>query len=392
MSIKHGAGIVTDGLNFAFDAYAYSGDARFRKSWKGQPTVNEFGGATDFGQWTRESASVDVIDSGTYFQGEKVYKCKTQDGSLWISFNYIATGFRTNVGTTNAVMSAWVKNPNDSSIALSAYIGHDFSGTKTIAANSDWQQIYWSVPVANMANDYCEFRPYGNTPRKWLWMTMPQLEGSNSNYATPFTRTQRTTQTALIDWAGGNTITLNGMQYNTDGTFQLTGATSDYISIANSALSTQASSGIWTIDIWMKRTAAQATIDTFLSCGSGNNFLWYFRNNGTNLQFENTAATSLSAFTVTNNEWFNFTATGSGGSISVYKNGSYVGAMTNATTFTITSTIGIVMGQEFDSTGGSFDAAQSWKGFYGETKFYTRALSATEVSQNFNATRTRYGV
>ena len=31
-------------------------------------------------------------------------------------------------------------------------------------------------------------------------------------------------------------------------------------------------------------------------------------------------------------------------------------------------------------------------GYIGETRFYTKGLSATEVSQNFNATRGKYGV
>jgi len=385
VSIKHGAGIVTDELVLSYDGYTYSGDARFRKSWKGEPTVNEFGGATDFGQWTRESASVDVIDSGTYFQGEKVYKCKTQDGSVWISFNYTATGFITNVGTVNAVMSAWVKNPNDSSIALSAYIGHDFSGTKTIAANSDWQQIYWSVPVANMNNDYCEFRPYGNTPRKWLWMTMPQLEGSNSNYATPFTRIQRATNSALLDTAGNHTITLNNLLYDsTDGYFYSTGGPSTYIETGFGNGRNPSTNPV-SYCFWVKKDAAGD--DMFFVQGLWNAstraYFGVISNQwGAGVQAAGWNA-SDSNVTVTQGVWYHVAIVFDGSNCLFYSNG--VQCISKAyTSFSFNNTAQIL--------GNTYDTQYNWLGRVDMTQIYNKALSAAEVNRNFNATRTRYGV
>ena len=84
--------------------------------------------------------------------------------------------------------------------------------------------------------------------------------------------------------------------------------------------------------------------------------------------------------------------TGSSGSIQVYKDGSYIGSMTNTTTFSINSTIGIIMGQEMDTNSGGFAVNQSFQGQYGATKFYDRVLSAAEVAQNYNALRGRFGV
>lgn len=387
MSIKHGAGIVTDGLLLAYDGYTYSGDARFRKSWKGQPTFNDFGGATDFGQWTRESASVDVIDTGTYFQGEKVYKCKTQDGSVWISFNYTATGFRTNVGTVNAVMSAWVKNPNDSSIALSAYIGHDFSGTKTIAANSDWQQIYWSVPVANMNDDYCEFRPYGNTPRKWLWMTMPQLEGSNSNYATPFTRNQRTTNSALLDTTGNHTLTLNNILYNsTDGTFYATGGTSTYIQ-TNFGNGRNPSTSPTSYCLWVRQTNSGDDMYLVQSTWAGS-YRAYFGVYGGRFDYglqssgwNSPVAPDSAARTV--NQWHHIGLVWAGSTFTQYVDG----VATHSKNYTSHS-----WSQNAQILGNTYDTQYNWSGNVDMVQVYDKALSVDEVNKNFNATRTRYGV
>jgi hypothetical protein len=37
-------------------------------------------------------------------------------------------------------------------------------------------------------------------------------------------------------------------------------------------------------------------------------------------------------------------------------------------------------------------AGEQWLGSIGETRIYNRALTASEVSQNFTATRSKYGV
>ena len=136
--------------------------------------------------------------------------------------------------------------------------------------------------------------------------------------------------------------------------------------------------------------ARNSSLDHILQTGSANNFLWYL--SGSVLHFQNTASTTITLPTISTNTWFNLTMTGSGGSIQVYKDGSYVGAMTNTTTFSIASTIGIIMGQEMDSNSGGFDATQSFQGYYGSTRFYDSPLSATEVAQNFQALRGRYGI
>jgi hypothetical protein len=61
-------------------------------------------------------------------------------------------------------------------------------------------------------------------------------------------------------------------------------------------------------------------------------------------------------------------------------------------TTTIASGGTLVFGQEQDSVGGGFDAAQAFSGNMGIVRFYSSVLTDAEVAQNFNATRKRYGV
>jgi pyruvate/2-oxoglutarate/acetoin dehydrogenase E1 component len=66
--------------------------------------------------------------------------------------------------------------------------------------------------------------------------------------------------------------------------------------------------------------------------------------------------------------------------------------MSNTTSITVNSTLGIVLGQEMDSNGGSFDANQKFRGKYGPIRFYNRVLSSSEIEQNYTAQKTRFGL
>lgn len=451
MSIGHGPKIITRGLTFAFDMN-YN-DRWISKSYGGKPTSNYAWNqssvpqatytsysATASGTWNDKhphairaynEAGTDItgyVNTGvtdwtnTYHAiwefdpelGKPVVVMRDIGNGAWMAKSWNTGYTYTSMGLTNGdtYTISWLQWVDD--IAKSANAG--LYGTNTSGTNGfhdgqsnaqstsyntkpyTWQRVYATFTVApsNNTGTTRSCYMYGHyIKRATTKIADVQIEpGVPSTFITgsSLANATRSSTGVLTDWTGNSTITVNGGSYDSEGMLSLTGATSDYLSVSNSALSTQASSGIWTIDIWLNRSSAQATIDSFLQTGSGNNFLWYYRNTTNQIEFENTGRTNLNGMTITNNEWFNFTATGSGGSVSVYKNAQLIGTMSNTTTFTIASTIGIIMGQEMDANNGGFSSAQSWKGKYGSARFYDRVLSATEIEQNFNALRGRYGV
>ena len=252
--------------------------------------------------------------------------------------------------------------------------------------NATWSQYnyghYGSRGVTKVANWQLEV---GDTPSKFLYSTNTGVTDSRSSTE------------AIVDIAGGHSITPTNLTYSIDSTsrkenFAFVNSTSR-LDVASGALSTQASSGTWTIDMWLKRSALSAgDIDTFLQTGSGNNFLWYFRQSTGNIEFENTGSSTWS-FTPTTNVYYHFCAVGSGGSITVYINGVSLGTNSNTTTFSIAYANGICIGQELDSNLAtpSVDPNQRFQGEIPSVKFYNRALSVGEVQQNFNALRGRFG-
>jgi hypothetical protein len=83
--------------------------------------------------------------------------------------------------------------------------------------------------------------------------------------------------------------------------------------------------------------------------------------------------------------WFNGVVTYDGTTINFYINNTLVSTKTNVFTTTLVSGIGYHVARRWDG----YD---SFDGYVPITMFYNRALSATELSQNFNYHRSRYGI
>lgn len=188
------------------------------------------------------------------------------------------------------------------------------------------------------------------------------------------------------------TGTINGATFNSAGYFDFDGVNDD-ISVASSFVLSDTQP--ITIESWVNAdtttntfqviSTAKATTTHWQLSFTGDptyNILWAF--SGTSNSVGTTTLPSVGA-------WHHIVATYNGGdktqlaSWKVYVDGSSstiqltgsTGAATNETT------IGF-------RTGGA--AANRFDGKIGEVRIYNRALTASEVSQNFNATRSKYGV
>ena len=149
----------------------------------------------------------------------------------------------------------------------------------------------------------------------------------------------------------------------------------------------------FSIEMWIKtRETAQAIIATLKPAGQGQSLsdLGMSITRGGNLsneiRFGFRGGVNFDAgFTFTNNDWEHYVITYNGladfelaSSYTAYKNGSS-GTVADAGTT-------VLSGQHTDNAFTGHDME------IGEFRIYNKVLTATEVSQNFNATRARYGV
>jgi hypothetical protein len=94
------------------------------------------------------------------------------------------------------------------------------------------------------------------------------------------------------------------------------------------------------------------------------------------------------------NVWVNFSwsRVTSTGRSAFYRDGQYLGEYIASAGTSITAGGDMIIGQEADTTRGTFDPAQNLDGDFARLDIYNRTLTADEVLQNYNATKGRFGL
>ena len=181
------------------------------------------------------------------------------------------------------------------------------------------------------------------------------------------------------------TGTINGATFNSAGYF--TTGSNLWVSSGYGATGTSD----MTIEQWVRASNFPVTFHAtfysqssnasgFYGIGYGTTNGWFFGD------YNGSVRNVASGGTAAINTWYHFVGRRSGGNLTVWINGTNVTVNSASTSISFTTA---------DPRIGSNPAAPTgeyWNGDIAETRIYNRALTATEVSQNFNATRSKYGV
>jgi len=194
-----------------------------------------------------------------------------------------------------------------------------------------------------------------------------------------------------------NGTLLNGAVFNsTDKTIKLDG-TDEGIDLGSDI--TIKTSGGWTVDSWVKYDNVPAGYNNNTSPG---NFIgaesisynsWYWSVLGSKLALWNMSPGTwrYGSTTIQANTWYNavLVCTDSGTSYQMYLNGVAEGG--NHTTYTSWSTSHSGLKIRYIGRGRSSIPRQV-DGAFATTRVYDRVLTASELLQNYNATKSRFGL
>jgi len=212
-----------------------------------------------------------------------------------------------------------------------------------------------------------------------------------SNFTPPRKKLEVTSDTVLLTCEKGtikdrsssaHAITINGNAKSISGAsyFEFDGV-DDYVSGNLSTLTS------WSMCIWYLSTDITSKFVFYpFSCNNAANGLgfggtndsttngrWYF--------FDGTNVLSSTNTAVTTNVWYNLVVTKSSTTYNLYTNGSLS-----------LNTSGVDLNCTLYSLGRRGDGLWYAKGNIAQASIYNRALTAAEVSQNYNALRGRYGI
>jgi len=169
--------------------------------------------------------------------------------------------------------------------------------------------------------------------------------------------------------------------------------TDDYVDCGTSIRSVLHGNAGITFEGWYN--LANITTDdglfTIRASGDGNWF-WNIRPGGADFWVGYSTSTATNVVSITNpftgrlNTWTHIATSFTSGSLVTYLNGAAVN------TTSIGGTVNITAGATFAVGSYTTPGTYSMQGNVGSFKTYSRNLSATEVLQNYNATRGRFGV
>jgi len=379
MSMLSSPSITTNGLVFYYDM-----NNTFN-SFKGAPTTNQVSNAASFSGWNYYWRT-DYINTFTTEFGTTGYRITGNPSwnGLYRTFNLGSTGTYT--------FSAWFRywggtgNNNGATVYVSNYGGGDTAAGIDKNKVGIWQRISHTVSVTSPSNVYLYFISYGGDSSGRAdcstWdITMPQIE--SGSFATGFVDGTRSNTQALLDLTNNNTITAQSLTYASNETFSFNG--SQYLSIPDNAL-IRPSSGYITTEVWFKATATGSQNGSILinkeneyEISAGGGYITYaFR--------PNWAWVGATAFNTNQN--YCVTITYDQINQRMYLNGVevYSAALTGAIGNVYSDTLKI------GARGGTGSTYDYFTGNIYSVKIYNRALSASEVAQNFAAQRGLYGV
>jgi hypothetical protein len=201
-----------------------------------------------------------------------------------------------------------------------------------------------------------------------------------------------------ISRGGNNGILTNGPTYNSaNGGSIVFDGTNDYVTIPyqlSLRLSSQGTLNVWCYPTTLSQGQFAGLLGmTTSGTGGGQSYYLHWRkfnntiqaaiqNNGTYNVIETPLPTSIA--------WYNFTFTWNGSFLNLYQNGTSVSTPIAQTINAQALNTGVdVGGRMFQGDGGN---QGYFTGYIPNTQIYNRALSATEVLQNYNATKTRFGL
>lgn len=193
-------------------------------------------------------------------------------------------------------------------------------------------------------------------------------------------------QTSLVDVTGQNTLAATSLTYNTDGTFNFNGSNS--LTIPSTAFNFNTAQ---TIIIWMKnQSPSSARRNPYNQAYAGGGTITHENDSVFNYYFgtgggDNSPYTGFtSSFSVVVNETAMICITRDASTVSWYKNGAFSNSISNP------YGAGVVTGSNNITIGSGY--AGAFVGSIYAVQLYNRALTASEVAQNFNALRGRYGI
>lgn len=392
MSLGHGASIVRDGLVFCYDMQ------NTQKSLKGAPTTNlltnpDFAsGNTGYTNYVSTGPTTVIVTDfpGSIGVPKTVLECTSasapggggNSGGMVFANPTLTTGQAYTISFWARILSH-SSATNTFSNQSGSGDNSNFSFTKTIT--SEWVKYSYTTSSLDLMKTSWYVWTNLNSAR-WQYADF-QIE--QNTFETPFVRGTRSNTQAILDITNNNTVTASSLTYASNNTFSFNGSSNLLIMPENTIFNNQNP----TVEVWIKTNSLnqngfffeKGNVNTQYSLFQEGTTIVWRTHNGTLNSFD---TQTISSSNIDTTNYWQIVGTIESGNKKIYVNG--VEKASNAWANTIpTNTNGCSIGAY-----GGFNGARGYyyNGIISAVRVYNKALTATEIKQNFEAHRGRYGI
>ena len=183
--------------------------------------------------------------------------------------------------------------------------------------------------------------------------------------------------------AGSNNGTLSGTTHGpaNGGVFVFDG-TDDIIQFSNEIINPNSD---FTFESWIRPSDVTLTGTIVSDKDNMGSLQIRFWESGATIQIVDSYQANVGAFTnftAINNTWYNVTVVRSSNTYSLYIDGVYKSNFTNSNVYS----------RGPKTIGANYNITEEFMGDISIVKFYDRVLSSTEITQNYNALKSRFGL
>jgi hypothetical protein len=387
--------IVTQGLVFHFDADN-------EKSFPGAPTTNIIPDI-DLSNYNNVPSHVttDLVDTGLKYRGARLWK-QTLTPTTSTGVSYLTNANNPGIGiyhsmSTTLVGGTYVGFSLFFKPMTAMYSSPIFTAYSNIAGwqstdhydtmNDGWfrANVIWNNGSTLGDSKYWAINPLTATisvPQVIYWAAPFRENQGYTNFVSPYSANSRGVSTSCINLASGGSIDLTNATYDSAGKIIFNGATS-YLSAASIVSGLQ----MGTLECWVKFNSFGSDQDTPIGIGNAGGGKWridVYNNGSVAADFWTDGNATSATGLVTTGKWFHLVSTYDGANKCIYINGTLrASAIASRATAVNAATVQI---------SGYTPGGYIVDGFIPIARVYNRALSALEVLQNFNTTRSKFGM
>ena len=377
--------IVDDGLVFMYDA-------NNKKSHPGEPTVNLVGSMTKkFSNWNGLTGTTEYYTTSNGGQGVKL-RTTSSGGVQWYSNSTIYNIQANTQYTISATVNYSGGTPHPNLLYIRQYDGNGQTseGGRFTTANQKnlgggWKRI-WRTFTTDSTTTHINLQGYEYSAGRTIFIQDLQFEQKDRNTRFAGPSTTRSATQGFKNRARGTSIDVSNTSFDSNGQITFDG-TDDYISI--DSVAPLIAGGDFSLEAMIKgSTQDHKSIISINTAGGANRALFMVRS--ASMGIYDGSTWYIGNIDVDDNNWHHvvLSYTHSTKNAVIYVDGEVSKDATTGNQITVSSGDKVSIGMELDGS----SVTDVFNGKIDVAKVYNKALTAAEVTRNFKARRSRFGI